>query len=164
MTAGAAAERADRILQGGRSKAYRPLPLTERRRAVRAGLAAYRRGDYFEAHELLEPAWMGTRDLPEREALQGLIKLAAAYVHAVRGNATGVAKNLAGAQDRLDAALAGNGSGASGVPGVDIAALVRAIAARRRTLADAAAGATHGPLDSSGILALVPPPPLGRGR
>jgi len=91
-------------VQGGRAKAYRPLPAEARRTAVREGLAAYARGDCFEAHELLEPAWMGSDDLAERDLVQGLIKLAAAYVHQVRGNPVGVIKNLRGARDRLDAA------------------------------------------------------------
>ena len=88
----------------GRAKAYRPLPLDERRRALDAGLAAYAAGDFFEAHELLEPAWMGTADMVEREAIQGLIKLAAAYVHGVRGNPRGIARNLEGARQRIAAA------------------------------------------------------------
>ena len=82
----------------GRAKAYRPLPLAERSAAIVAGLAAYERGDFFLAHEDLEPAWMGTADLAERSVLQGFIKLAAAYVHGVRGNLPGVARNLAGAE------------------------------------------------------------------
>ena len=69
--------------------------------ALRAGLAAYERGDFFEAHELLEPAWMGTADPVERELHQGLIKLAAGFVHAVRGNPLGIVKNLRGARERL---------------------------------------------------------------
>ena len=85
----------------GRAKAYRPLPIADREAALAAGLAAYERGDYFEAHELLEPAWMGTADFAERAVLQGLIKLAAAYVHAVRGNPRGIARNLEGARERL---------------------------------------------------------------
>ena len=44
---------------------------------------------------------MGTDDLAERALLQGLIKLAAAEVHGVRGNPAGVARNLEGALDRL---------------------------------------------------------------
>ena len=68
---------------------------------------------------------MGTADLPERELLQGLIKLAAAYVHAVRGNAAGVRKNLEGARARL-ADADPNGSSA----GIDVAALVEAIERR----------------------------------
>ena len=87
--------------------------------AFGAGLAAYDRGDFFEAHELLEPAWMGTADLAERALYQGLIKLAAAYVHEVRGNPAGVAKNLRGARDRLaDAVEAG------AVAGIDVRDLV----------------------------------------
>src|SRR4029079_4444790 len=79
-----------RTLQGGRAKAYRPIPAADRRRAFEQGVAAYDRGDFFEAHELLEPAWMGTADIPERDLLQGLIKLAAAFVHGVRGNPMGI--------------------------------------------------------------------------
>ena len=107
------------INQGGRAKAYRPIPEEERRRAIDDGLAAYARGDWFLAHELLEPAWMGTRDLAERELLQGLIKLAAAFVHGARSNPAGVAKNLRGARDRIDA---GRTAGIS--VGVDAEALL----------------------------------------
>ncbi|HXG26479.1 MAG TPA: DUF309 domain-containing protein [Candidatus Binatia bacterium] len=111
-----------RILQGGRAKAYRPLPESERRAALEAGLAAYARHDWFLAHELLEPAWMGTRDLEERELLQGLIKLAAAFVHGARSNPAGVTKNLRGARQRLDA---GREAGPS--LGIDADALVESI-------------------------------------
>jgi predicted metal-dependent hydrolase len=110
------------VTQGGRAKAYRPLPLAERRARLEEGIAAYGRGDFFLAHELLEPAWMGTSDLPERDLIQGLIKLAAAYVHAARGNPAGVRKNLAGALERLRA-----GAAASTLLGVDAATLVGAI-------------------------------------
>jgi predicted metal-dependent hydrolase len=93
------------VVQGGRAKAYRPLPAADREAAFIAGVAAYERGDFFAAHEHLEPAWMGTADAAERDLHQGLIKLAAAYVHAVRGNPTGMAKNLRGARTRLASAL-----------------------------------------------------------
>ena len=102
------------VLQGGRAKAYRPLPVAARADAVRAGLAAYERGDVFLAHELLEPAWMGTADIAERELVQGLIKLAAGFVHAARGNPTGVTKNLVGARDHLVAAGRHGSSGPVG--------------------------------------------------
>jgi predicted metal-dependent hydrolase len=110
------------IVQGARAKAYRPLPAAARRAATEAGLAAYDNADFFEAHELLEPAWMGTRNLAERELLQGVIKLAAAFVHGARSNPAGVEKNLRGARDRLVA-----GAAAAGVVGVDVEALVTAI-------------------------------------
>jgi predicted metal-dependent hydrolase len=79
------------------------MPAADRRAALEAGLAAYGRGDFFLAHEILEPAWMGAEALAERELLQGLIKLSAAYVHLVRGNPAGVAKNLRGALARIEA-------------------------------------------------------------
>ena len=93
------------VRQGDRDKAYRPLPEPARRAAFEAGLAAYARGEPFEAHELLEPAWMGTSDLAERALYQGLIKLAAGYVHAIRGNPIGLARNLEGARRHLQTSL-----------------------------------------------------------
>ena len=98
------------IAQGGRAKAYRPIPLDLRRAALAAAVAAWERGDWFETHELLEPAWMGADDPAERDLYQGLIKLAAAYVHRSRGNGLGLARNLAGAHDRLARVAAGRGT------------------------------------------------------
>jgi predicted metal-dependent hydrolase len=68
---------------------------------------------------------MGTLDLAERELLQGLIKLAAAFVHAARGNPAGVAKNLRGARDRL-----GNAGEAGERLGVDVVALLAGVDVR----------------------------------
>jgi predicted metal-dependent hydrolase len=96
-----------------------------RRAAFEAGLEAYANGDFFLAHELLEPAWMGARDLAERELVQGVIKLAAAYVHRVRSNPAGVQKNLVGARARLA------GAGPAGPSlGIDVPALLEAIDGR----------------------------------
>ena len=127
------------VLQGGRAKAYRPLAEADRRSAFLAGIAAYERGDFFLAHELLEPAWMGTDDPVERDLHQGLIKLAAGYVHAVRGNPEGMLKNLRGARERLEAvAIAGaSGLAIAALPGggqLDVAALVDAIEVRIQML------------------------------
>ena len=97
----------------------------DRRAALAAGLEAYDRGDAFLAHELLEPAWMGSRDAAERELLQGLIKLAAAFVHGARGNPAGVAKNLRGARERLV-----NAARAGAQCGIDVAQLLAAVDAR----------------------------------
>lgn len=93
-------------MERGRAKAHRPLPKEVRRAAVERGLAAYGRGAWYLAHEELEPAWMGTDDPAERALLSGLIKLAAAYVHAARGNPLGVRTNLRGARERLATAAA----------------------------------------------------------
>lgn len=137
------------VLQGGRAKAFRPLPESERRTALEAALAAYGRGDFFEAHELLEPAWMGTDDPAERELLQGLIKLAAAYVHSVRGNPLGMRKNLAGARDRLAA-----GAAAAPRAGVAIEPLLAAIDERLAS----------GPEDASPVPSVHRPPPIRRSN
>lgn len=110
------------VLQGGRAKAYRPMPAAARRDAIEHGLAAYARGDFFLAHELLEPPWMGTRDIAERELIQGVIKLAAAFVHGARSNPPGVEKNLRGARERI-----ANGLAAGPATGIDAVALLSAI-------------------------------------
>ena len=110
------------VVQGGRAKAYRPILAAERKAAFEAALTAYDRGDFFLTHELLEPAWMGTDDLPERELYQGLIKLAAAFVHGVRGNARGIARNLEGARPRLAEAHA-----AGMTRGIDLPVLLAGI-------------------------------------
>jgi uncharacterized protein len=133
------------ILQGGRAKAYRPLPPDERAAAYADGVEAYERGDFFEAHEILEPAWMGTADIGERELYQGLIKVAAAFVHGVRGNPPGIARNLEGARSRL---VAARDAGFDG--GLDLDDLIAAVDDRLSRLA---AGDT-----------LIEPPVLRRKR
>jgi hypothetical protein len=127
----AGALRPGTILQGGRAKAYRPLPDDERAAAYAAGLAAYQRGDFFEAHEILEPAWMGTADIGERELYQGLIKVAAAFVHCVRGNPPGIARNLEGARSRL---VAARDAGFDG--GLDLDDLIAAVDDRLSQVAE----------------------------
>jgi len=136
-------ERAVVVGRDGRAKAYRPLPAGDRAAALEAGLAAYERGDFFEAHELLEPAWMGTPDLPERALLQGLIKVAAAYVHDVRGNPAGIIRNLTGARRLLEEAR--TTGPAVNVARVDLPALTAAIDARLADVADHPDGPTLGP-------------------
>ncbi len=122
------------VLERGRRKALRPLSAERRRAAVAAGLAAYRRGDWFLAHEQLEPAWMGSADPAERALSSGLIKLAAAGVHAARGNPAGVARNLAGARERLATAAAaaavGTGRRMTVAGRIDLRSLIDAVDAR----------------------------------
>lgn len=132
----------------GRAKAYRPIPEADRAVAVAAGLAAYAQGDFFAAHEHLEPAWMGTDDLVERAWLQGLIKLAAAYVHGVRGNPAGIVRNLEGARSRLAEAAARTPTVATPDGSrLDLEALVLAIDRRLADLARHPAGPTLEPPD-----------------
>ena len=142
-------------MQGDRAKAYRPIPPDLRRDALENGLAAYERGDFFLAHELLEPAWMGTSNLAERALYQGLIKLAAGYVHAVRGNPIGFARNLRGARELLETSRRLDPS-ASDAAGIDLPTLIARIDARLVAVAGVADGlaSARGPLIDS-----LPPAP-----
>lgn len=65
---------------------------------------------------------MGTRDVAERELIQGVIKLAAAFVHGARSNPAGIDKNLRGARDRV-----ANGLAAGRRLGIDADALLASI-------------------------------------
>jgi hypothetical protein len=131
----------------GRAKAYRPLPEADRAAALAAGLRAYGEGDFFEAHELLEPAWMGTDVQADRALLQGLIKLAAAYVHAARGNPPGIVRNLQGARSRLIEATEERTAAGLPVPWLDVAALILAVDLRLADLAAHPHDPTLGPPD-----------------
>lgn len=142
MTTPARAKRRTVVDADGRAKAYRPMAVPQRTAAVIAGLRAYGSGDFFEAHELMEPAWMGTDDQVERDLISGLIKVAAADVHGVRGNPRGVARNLEGARDRLRRARPGD---AVNDVQVDVAGLLDAIDRRL------AGGAADRPTDPIAI-------------
>lgn len=141
------------IGRDGRAKAYRPLPETDRSAALAAGLRAYEQGDFFEAHELLEPAWMGTAVPADRALLQGLIKLSAAYVHAARGNPRGILRNLEGARARLVEAREDRLAAGLPDPWLDLPGLVAAIDLR---LADLAAHPDHPTLGPPELPGSVP--------
>lgn len=147
-------ERSVIVGRNGRVKAYRPLPEADRAAALAAGLGAYERGDFFEAHEDLEPAWMGSADLAERALLQGLIKLAAAYVHDVRGNPAGIARNLQGARTLL--VEASSTGPAVNLADLDLVALIGAIDLRLQDLTAHPEGPTFGPPDLVRIRGSVP--------
>ena len=143
----------------GRAKVLRPLPTAEREAAVARGLAAYARGDFYLAHEELEPAWMGTADPGERELLAGLIKVAAAFVHVSRGNPAGAATNLRGARVRLAGAAAAGHEGGFDIEGLlaDIDDLLAQLArTTERPDAPSAAGTPSSPGTN---VARVPDPP-----
>jgi len=65
-----------------------------------AAVDEYNRRWYFESHETLEDLWMVT-PWPERQFLQAVIQLAAAFVHFVRGEYPGVLKLLDASADKL---------------------------------------------------------------
>jgi predicted metal-dependent hydrolase len=143
-------------MQGDRRKAFRPIPAEERHAALENGLAAYARGEFFEAHEFLEPAWMGTSDLAERALYQGLIKLAAGYVHAIRGNPVGLARNLEGARRHLETSQTLDPTHAVAA-GIDLPRLMAEIDLRLASVAGGAGGAGRGAPTAGPNLAADPP-------
>lgn len=54
-----------------------------------AALAQFNAGAYFACHETLEGLWLRD-ETPQRAFYQGLIQIAAAFVHVGRGNPRGV--------------------------------------------------------------------------
>lgn len=55
------------------------------------GLDLFNRGEYFEAHELLELAWRAEAG-PIRELYRGILQIGVAYYHILRGNYSGAVK------------------------------------------------------------------------
>jgi predicted metal-dependent hydrolase len=79
-------------------------------------LDQFNEGWYFESHETLEDLWMVT-PMPERELFQGIIQMAAAFVHLVRGEQPGILKLLDASIDKLSRAE-------DGAFGVDVGRLL----------------------------------------
>lgn len=97
--------------------------------AYAAFLERFARGEFWEAHEVLEGAWRQDRS----GFYHGLILLASAFVHAGRGNAHGVGAQLAKARRVL-------GPYAPAYLGQDVSALLRLAARGEQLAAGAAAG------------------------
>jgi predicted metal-dependent hydrolase len=92
------------------------------------GLAAYRAGDHFEAHELWEELWRDERDEDERQFLQGLIQVAAAMHKICFQNKPEPAARL------LQRALLRLTRYPDGHAGIALAPLIRAAERARREL------------------------------
>ena len=75
----------------------------ERRYILVAGVEQYNAGYYFEAHETLEELWLPS-PWPVRPFLQGIIQLAAGFVHLMRHEYPGTVRLLARAIEKLEAA------------------------------------------------------------
>ncbi|RDI95613.1 DUF309 domain-containing protein [Meiothermus sp. QL-1] len=67
---------------------------------VQAALALWRKGQFWEVHEVLEPLWQRLAG-PGRELVQGLILLAAA-LHKAKTNPRGGWRNFSKALARLE--------------------------------------------------------------
>jgi predicted metal-dependent hydrolase len=69
--------------------------------ALAEGLACYRRGEFFDAHEHWESVWLSLED-PEKSFLQAVIQMTAAFHHLKRGNSAGAASLLRRTARRLE--------------------------------------------------------------
>jgi predicted metal-dependent hydrolase len=65
------------------------------------GLETFNHGDYFDAHELLEEAWMEDQSVG-RNLYRGILQVGVAYFHTRRGNYRGAIKMLNRSRRWLD--------------------------------------------------------------
>ena len=79
------------------------------------GLELFNRGEFFDAHEVLEDVWRAA-PAGEKKFLQGLIQVAVGLHHYSRGNGVGARSLLARAHKNLSAYPARQG-------GIDLAGL-----------------------------------------
>jgi predicted metal-dependent hydrolase len=77
------------------------VPLDWNSRALAEGLACYRRGEFFLAHEHWEAVWL-TLEEPEKSFLQALIQMTAAFHHLEAGNSAGAVSLLRRTLRRLE--------------------------------------------------------------
>lgn len=100
-----------------------PQQLESRLAEFHAAVDEFNRGWYFASHETLEDLWMVT-PMPEREFFQGIIQLAAAFVHLARREYPGIFKLLDASASKL----------AASAPerfGIEVNSLLEAIATAR---------------------------------
>jgi uncharacterized protein len=69
--------------------------------ALAEGLRLYDAGEFFAAHEAWESVWLLAQE-PEKNFLQGLIQVTAAFHHLQRENRLGTARLLRAALGRLE--------------------------------------------------------------
>jgi uncharacterized protein len=67
---------------------------SEKQERFERGLEHFNAREFFEAHEVWEEVWL-TEDEPEKTFLQGIIQIAAALHHYLRGNTDGAETLLA---------------------------------------------------------------------
>jgi predicted metal-dependent hydrolase len=104
-----------------------PLLTEEQLAAVLKGMDEYNDGFFFEAHEIWEDVWY-VSPLPARTFLQGLIQLAAAFVHLARHEYPGTVRLLGAAIEKLS-------DFAPAYQGIDVARLVDEASRAREELA-----------------------------
>jgi predicted metal-dependent hydrolase len=79
---------------------YTDEEVQERLHLLHEGINQFNDRFFFEAHEILEELWMQS-PWPTRRFLQGLIQMAAAFVHFVRHEYPGTVRLLGHAHEKL---------------------------------------------------------------
>ena len=100
----------------------------ERRHILVAGIEQFNDGYFFEAHETLEELWLPS-PWPFRPFLQGIIQLAAGFVHLMRHEYPGAVKLLARGIEKIEVAP-------SDFMGIDVAQLAAGARAAHEALVE----------------------------
>jgi|688.fasta_scaffold529647_2 predicted metal-dependent hydrolase len=72
----------------------KPVLSPEHEQKFQHGIELFNKREFFDCHEVLEEVWKHQPE-PERQLTQGIIQIAVAYYHALRGNSAGAIKLLA---------------------------------------------------------------------
>jgi predicted metal-dependent hydrolase len=105
------------------------------------GLACFRRGDFFLAHEHWETVWLQLKE-PEKSFLQALIQMSSACHHRQRGNLRGAISLMQKSLRRLEMCP-------PRFAGIEVAALCREV---RAWLRPPGVGVSSGPQTSPKIV------------
>ena len=73
---------------------------------LQRGIDLFNRGEFFEAHELLEDVWRAAAG-EEKKFLQGLVQLAVAFHHHSTGNQRGMRSVMARGMKNLEGQVEG---------------------------------------------------------
>jgi len=93
---------------------------------LRRGIELFNRGEFFEAHEVLEDVWRAA-PTENKKFLQGLVQLAVAFHHHSTGNLVGMRSVMQRGMNNL----AGH---ADDSYGVNLASLIRSLAEWRKAM------------------------------
>jgi uncharacterized protein len=93
---------------------------------LRRGVELFNRGEFFEAHEVLEDVWRAA-PTEQKKFLQGLVQLAVAFHHHSTGN-------LVGMRSVMERGMNNISGHADGFCGVNLAWLIRSLTEWRKAV------------------------------
>ena len=93
---------------------------------LRRGIELFNRGEFFEAHEVLEDVWRAA-PVPQKKFLQGLVQLAVAFHHYSTGNLVGMRSVMQRGMNNLSGQE-------EGFCGIDLAPLMKSLLAWREAV------------------------------